>query len=194
MKRRPTLFALLLLCATLVGGCFTPVLEDYTDEKALTANLPVDPSNKAIDIPKVFFDDTLPGRFQNNGIGIINDQDQFQKLWNLYAKDATALPPSIDFQENFVLFVYDPEYYNLIRIIGVNVWQGVANPIIEKTKWTLPLEGDPMMHKIRQIKGEKMPEIKVNAALLQLPRNRKGAPGITAIMAGDTYIKVPRRP
>lgn len=174
-----------LLAAILTAGCVTPTWDGYESEAALTLQTPVAPT-QAMDIPVRFFDEMLPGRYQYKGIGIINDQETFQKLWELYAVDTTALPPSIDFQECALLFVYDPNYYNLVSIVGLNVWKGIANPIVERTNWTLQIGGDPVMRKIRAKEGGTLPEPKVNVAFLQLLRNREGRPGVTAVLVeGD---------
>lgn len=182
------------LCAALLGGC-AATMADYQTEDALVAQLPVEDS-RAIDVPKRFFDDILPKSLQRNGLGIINTQAQFSALWELYARDATALPPSIDFEDSVLLFVYDPVHYNLVRFTGLNVWNGIANPFVERTKWKLSLEGDPMLRKIRKAAGESVPEPKVNVAFLQLPRNRPGRRGVTAILVGadGEVIPVPSRP
>lgn len=182
------------LCAVLLGGCAATVA-DYATESAITARLPVEDS-RAIDVPKRFFDDILPKGLQRDGLGIINTQAQFSALWELYARDATALPPSIDFENSVLLFVYDPVYYNLVRFKGLNVWNGIANPFVERTKWKLSLEGDPTLRKIRKAAGESVPEPKVNVALLQIPRNRPGRRGVTAILVGSDgeVIPVPPKP
>lgn len=182
------------LCAALLGGC-AATMADYEAEGAITARLPAEDS-RAIDVPKRFFDDILPRSLQRDGLGIINTQAQFSALWELYARDATALPPSIDFEDTVLLFVYDPVYYNLVRFKGLNVWKGIANPFVERTKWKLSLEGDPTLRKIRKAAGENVPEPKVNVALLQIPRNRPGRPGVTAILVGadGEVIPVPPKP
>lgn len=182
------------LCAALLGGCVA-TMADYEAEDAVTARLPAEDS-RAIDVPKRFFDDILPKRFQHDGLGIINNQEQFSALWELYARDATALPPSIDFENTVLLFVYDPVYYNLVRFKGLNVWKGIANPFVERTQWKLSIEGDPKLIKMRKAAGETIPEPKVNVALLQIPRNRPGRPGVTAILvsADGEVIPVPSEP
>ncbi len=193
MMRSPWRFAL-PLCAALLGGCVA-TMADYETDAAITARLPAE-GNRSIDVPKRFFDDVLPKRLQHEGMGIINTQEQFSAFWELYARDATALPPSIDFRDSVLLFVYDPVYYNLVRFKGINVWKGIANPFVERTQWKLAIEGDPMLRKIRKAAGESVPEPKVNVALLQLPRNRPGHPGVTAILvdAKGTVIPVPPEP
>ncbi len=166
--------------ALLVAGCHA-TWGGYTDPAALTLQQPCE-ATKAYDIPVAFFDDVLPSSQQYKGIGVINTQTQFQEMWSLYAKDTTALPPVIDFEDVALLFVYDPVYYNRVEIIGVNMWQGIANPIVNRTNWTLSIEGDPMMRMIREQKGESSPEPKVNVAFLQVPRHREGRPGVTAVL------------
>lgn len=167
-------------CAFALGGC-TATMGDYASEAALTAQIPA-AQTQALDIPKRFFDEILPAEWQHKGIGIINDQETFQKLWELYSIDQTALPPSIDFKTCALLFVYDPNYYNLVSIRGLNVWQGIANPFVERTNWTLSIEGDRKMREIREKEGQKLPEPKVNVAFLQLLRDRPGTPGVTAVL------------
>lgn len=170
------------LCAVAVVclGCAN-TLERYADETALTIQQPA-AQTQAFDIPKRFFDEQLDARWQHNGIGIINDQATFLKLWDSYTLERTALPPSIDFDTYALLFVYDPVYYNLVSIRGLNVWRGIANPIVERTNWTLSIEGDKKMREIRQKEGQTLPEPKVNVAFLQIPRNCPGKPGVTAIL------------
>lgn len=170
-----------LLVTLLTAGCITPTWGGYESDNALTLQTPV-AKMQAMDIPVRFFDEMLPQRYQYKGIGIINDQETFQKMWDLYAVDTTALPPSIDFQECALLFVYDPNYYNLVSIVGLNVWKGIANPIVERTNWTLQIGGDPVMRKIRAKEGGTLPEPKVNVAFLQLLRHRDDRPGVTAIL------------
>lgn len=182
------------LCAALLGGCVA-TMAAYEAEDAVTARLPAEDS-RSIDVPKRFFDEILPKRLQHDGLGIINTQEQFSALWELYVRDATALPPSIDFRDSVLLFVYDPAYYNLVRFKGLNVWKGIANPFVERTNWKLSLEGDPTLRRIRKAAGESVPEPKVNVALLQIPRNRPGHPGVTAILVGANgeVIPVPPEP
>lgn len=185
---------ILPLCALLLCGC-AATMADYETDSAITARLPAEES-QSIDVPKRFFDDILPKRFQHEGIGIINTQEQFSAFWELYTRDATALPPSIDFRSSVLLFVYDPVYYNLVRFKGLNVWKGIANPFVERTKWKLSIEGDPNLLRIRKAAGEKIPEPKVNVALLQIPRNLPERPGVTAILvdAEGSVIPVPSEP
>ena len=186
---------LLPFCAALLCSGCAATLENYADESAMTARLPVG-DNRSIDLPVRYFDEMLPKSQQREGLGFINDQKQFSALWELYAREATALPPAIDFQDSFVLFAYDPKYYNQIRFTGVNVWQGIANPFYEKTNFTLAIGGDPQLRKYRELAGEKVPEPKVNVALLELPRHRKGQPGVTAILYNGEgeVLPVPSRP
>lgn len=172
-----SLLLLLCLCFT---GC-TATMGRYVNEDALTLQLQVQ-QTKSLDVPVRFFDDDLSSRYHSHGMGIINDQETFSRLWDVYTKESTALPPSIDFQEYALLFVYDAEYYNFIKIIGLNVWQGIANPIIQKTNWKLSIHGNEQMRKIRESEGATLPEPKVNVAFLQIPRHRKDRPGVTAIL------------
>ncbi len=198
MKRKGGIFG--IVCALLVAGC-SSTWSWYVDPEALTAQMPCDPT-KSYDIPVRFFNEMLPSGQQHNGLGIINTQTQFQEMWALYAKDTTALPPVIDFENVALAFVYDPVYYNHVEIIGVNIWQGIANPIVKRTNWTLSIEGDPQMRRIREMKGESLPEPKVNVAFLQLPRHREGRPGVTALLVegneedeGDSLVvPVPDEP
>lgn len=171
----------LLLAFLICVGCGPAFLQSYEVEEALTLQTAV-AKTQAMDIPVRFFDEMLPQCYQHKGIGIINDQETFQKMWDLYAVDTTALPPVIDFQECALLFVYDPNYYNLVSIVGLNVWKGIANPIVERTNWTLQIGGNPTMRKIKEKEGAKLPEPKVNVAFLQLLRNREGRPGVTAVL------------
>lgn len=173
------IFALgLALC---MAGCQSTA-GAYMDASALSVQVPVTQQQSAIDIPVEFFDEVLSSRYQYHGIGIINDQRTFQKLWSYYAKEATRLPPSIDFDNYALLFVYDPEYYNRVAIIGINILQGVANPIIEKTQWTLSIGGDPVARKVREQAGKPVPSAKVNVAFQQIPRHKPGRPGVTAVL------------
>ncbi len=186
--------------ALLMAGC-SATWSRYADPEALTVQRPCEPT-KSLDIPVKFFNDELPSSQLHAGIGIINTQTEFQEMWALYAKETTALPPIIDFENVALLFVYDPVYYNHVEIIGLNVWQGIANPIIKRTNWTLSIEGDPKMRRIREQKGETLPEPKVNVAFLQVPRHREGRPGVTAILVeGDAedegaslVVPVPEEP
>ena len=161
-------------------GC-TATMGDYVDANALTLQSPVQ-NAQSLDIPKRFFDEELPARFQHAGIGIINDHATFLKLWSAYTQDTTVLPPSIDFKNFAVLFVYDPEYYNRVFIRGLNVWQGIANPIVERTNWKLAIGGDPKMREIKEKQGIAVPEPKVNVGLVELLRNKPGRPGVTAVL------------
>ncbi|MDO5462508.1 MAG: hypothetical protein Q4F99_03370 [bacterium] len=201
MNRLLSVSAFLLLLVTL--GC-TPVAKSYLDEEALTLpqRTPVAPSLKSMDIPKKYFDEMLPSSHLYNGIGVINDQVQFQQLWALYTNDNTALPPIIDFDEEALLFVYDPNYYNFIRICGIFVYQGVAEIAIEKTDWKLSFGGNPDARRYREAVGEPNPEPKVNVSFLRVPRNTKMQPGVTAVIVGaneedemqSRVVPVPSRP
>lgn len=164
-------------------GCAS-VAGDYLDDTALTTPevTEVEPSLKSMDIPKKFFDEILPERFHYNGIGIINNQLQFQQLWNAYTDDRTALPPIFDFEKEVLLFVYDPNYYNYMCIRGVFIHQGVVNVAIEKTDWTLSFGGSPEARRYREAIGEPNPEPKVQVSFLRMPRQLKGQRGITAVI------------
>ena len=168
------------LCSLFFTGCVA-TMDSYRSEDAVTLQTEVK-STKSLDIPVRFFDEDLPSRYQYKGLGIINDQETFLKLWNSYAQEATALPPSVDFRDYVLIFVYDPNYYNHVEIVGLNVWQGIANPIIRKTNWKLSIGGDPTMRKIREAEGAQLPEPKVNVAFQQVPRHRKGRSGVTALL------------
>ncbi len=189
-----------LLTVAFLTGC-TATMDRYRDPKALTVQLPA-AKTESLDIPVSFFDEILPGSLQHKGIGIINTQTQFQEMWNLYATDTTALPPIVDFENVALIFVYDPNYYNHVQIVGVNVWEGIANPIISSTNWTLSIGGDPMVRKIRAQEGIQLPPPKVNVAFLQVPRHREGNPGVTAILvegdkddpANSLVVPVPESP
>lgn len=190
---------LFVLAGACLCGC-SATMERYASEDALTAQLPA-AQTRALDIPKRFFDDVLPERFRYRGIGIINDQETFLKMWELYSLDTTALPPSIDFDTYALLFVYDPDHYNLVAFRGLNVWQGIANPFVEHTNWTLSIGGDAKMREIRTKEGQKLPEPKVNVAFLQILRNRPGTPGVTAVLvepaedpAKSLVLPVPSKP
>lgn len=197
---RRACLALGLVGACLLCGC-AATMERYADPDALTMRSPVS-NARSLDIPKRFFDDELPARFQHKGIGIINDQETFLRLWAAYnTTDTTALPPSIDFENFVVLFIYDPEYYNRVFIRGLNVWEGIANPIVERTNWKLSIGGDPKMREIREKQGLSVPEPKVNVGLLELLRNKPGRPGVTAVLvegaedpADSLVIPVPEAP
>lgn len=191
--------ALGLMAAWLLCGC-AATMERYADPKALTQQSPV-ANAQSLDVPKRFFDEELPARFQHKGIGIINDQETFLRFWSAYTTEATALPPSIDFENFAVLFVYDPEYYNRVFIRGLNVWEGIANPIVERTNWKLAIGGDPKMREIRRLQGLSVPEPKVNVGLVELLRNKPGRPGVTAVLvegaedpAESLVIPVPEGP
>lgn len=161
-------------------GC-SATMSRYADESAITVQANVD-STKSFDIPVRFFKDDLPARYQYHGLGIINDQETFSKMWRYYAKDTIAVPPSIDFRDYALIFVYDPNYYNQVSIIGLNVWQGIANPIVHKTDFKLSIEGNLQMRKIREKEGAVLPEPKVNVAFQQVPRHRVDRPGVTALL------------
>ena len=117
------------LCVALLGAGCTATMEGYADPAALTMKSPVAKAT-SLDIPVRFFDEELPGRWQHHGMGIINDQETFQKLWKMYASEVTALPPAVDFENFAVLFVYDPAHYKLVHIRGRNGWQGIAHPLV----------------------------------------------------------------
>jgi hypothetical protein len=200
MAMRLWQIALFGICVALFTGC-TATMGRYVDEDALTLQAPAR-ETQSFDIPVRFFNDILPSRYQHKGIGIINDQETFLAMWRLYSKDATALPPSIDFRDYALIFVYDPLYYNQVSIIGINVWQGIANPIIRKTDWKLSIEGNQQMRKIREAEGASVPEPKVNVAFQQVPRHRPGQRGVTALMVegcnerpeDSLVIPIPEKP
>lgn len=177
------LMCFLFLCIFAQTGCIS-VANDYMDDTALTLPeaAPVNATMKSIDIPVAFFDDDLPARFQHKGIGIINDQMQFQALWRAYTNENTALPPIIDFEKYVLLFVYDAQYYNLVKICGIHVHQGIANPIVERTNWTLTIGGSEAVRHYRNAMGIKNPIPKVNVSFLQIPRHQPNQPGVTAIL------------
>lgn len=174
---------LMAMSACAFIGC-TPVAKHYFVEDALTLPqpTPTEPSLKSMDVPKAFFDDVLPSKYLYKGIGVINNQLQFQQLWSSYTNDMTALPPIIDFEHEALLFVYDPNYYNLIRICGIYVYQGVAEIAIEKTNWKLSFGGNPDHRRYREAMGEPNPEPKVNVSFLRIPRNTDTQKGVTAVV------------
>lgn len=199
LNHKTYFLCILLGVAAVTGGC-APTMGRYVSETALTAQRQAE-QTRSLDVPVRFFDEILPKRFQYHGIGIINDQATFLRMWELYSKETTALPPSIDFDSYALLFVYDPNFYNLVSIRGLNVWQGIANPFVEKTNWTLSITGDKKMREIRTKEGQTLPEPKVNVAFLQIPRNRPGMPGVTAVLVegknepeDSRVIPVPSRP
>ncbi len=169
-----------IVVVTLFTGCAS-TLGWYADETALTTQQPVD-GMRSLDIPVRFFNEELDESYQYNGLGVINDQETFTKMWRMYTQEATALPPSIDFRDYALIFVYDPKYYNHVSIIGLNVWKGIANPIISSTNWKLSIEGNQQLRKIREREGAKLPEPKVNVAFLQVPRHKEGQRGVTALL------------
>ncbi len=179
MQSLPALL-FIAVAALFFTGCAATVTR-YVDETALTCQLPVQ-DTPSYDIPIRFFNEDLPERYQANGLGIINDQETFAKMWRLYTKNNTALPPSIDFQNNVLLFVYNPHYYNQVSIIGLNVWNGIANPIILKSDKQFSIEGNPITRKIREQEGKRVNDPIVSVALLQLQRHREDRPGVTAVL------------
>lgn len=201
MNRLFQLVTLLLIIGW--AGC-APIARNYLDENALTLPqaTPVEPSMKSMDIPKMFFDDILPEKYHHHGIGIINNQLQFQQLWSLYTDDNTALPPIFDFDREALLFIYDPNYYNLMRICGIYVYQGVANVAIEKTNWKLSFGGNPDARRYREAIGEPNPEPKVQVSFLRIPRNLKDQAGVTAVIVEtddkdemkSVVVPVPNKP
>ena len=176
----------------LFAGCTLRSAETYVDEAALTVQMPAH-QTRSLDLPTYYFDEILPQRYQHCGIGFINTQEQFQELWKIYAREATALPPVIDFRDYVLLFAYDPEYYNQVSFKGINIWKGIANPFIERTRWTLSIGGDPRTWKDGKPDPEKA---KVNVAFLQIPRHREGHPGVTAILVSgeQEVLPVPAEP
>lgn len=174
--------------AVFFTGCSTRA-GFYMDPEALSVQMPVVQQQSSLDIPVAFFDEELSSRYHYHGIGIINDQETFQKLWGYYVQEATRLPPVVDFDNYALLFVYDPKYYNKVAIVGVNVFEGIANPFVEKTNWTLSIGGDPIARKIREQEGKPVPSAKVNVAFQQIPRHRPGRPGVTAILVDGTQAQ-----
>lgn len=177
------LFVTMALTALFFIGC-TPVVGNYMSTDALTLQQPqpIEPSLPSMDIPKKFFDEILPSKYHYNGIGIINNQLQFQRLWALYSDQRTALPQIIDFEQEALIFVYDPNYYNFIRICGIDVYQGIAEIAIEKTKWELAIGGNPDARRYREAIGEPTREPIVNVSFLRVPRNQEMQRGVTAVV------------
>lgn len=178
-------FLSLMVALFFIGltGC-TSVAGDYLNDAALTTPTvtQVEPSLKSMDVPKKFFDDVLPSKYHHNGIGIINNQVQFQQLWNAYTNDRTALPPIFDFENEVLLFVYDPNFYNYMCIRGLFIYQGVVNIAIEKTNYKLSIAGNPDARRYREAMGEYNPEPKVQVSLLRMPRQLNHQRGITAVI------------
>lgn len=201
---------LLLLPFFMLAGCAAPTAADYQRQGALTVRVLDETLNRdgapaglpesfVLDIPKEFFDDDLPSEFRNGGVGIINNDLQLTQMWNRFSRDNTALRPSIDFKTKALLFVYDPDHYNLVRLLGMEVIDGVANPIIWHTNWTLSIGGNENRRKwLAQTKPQKdVPTGKgnVNVAFLQIPRDLPpGQAGVTAVLANGVPVPVPKEP
>ncbi len=194
---------LLSVCILGFSGC-TSVARTYMNDAALTlpAATAVNATMKSMDIPVAFFDNELSSRFHHKGIGLINNQAQFQKMWRMYTNENTALPPIFDFEKRVLLFVYDAQYYNLVKICGIHVHQGIANPIVERTNWTLAIGGNEDARRYRESVGKVNPEPKVNVSFLEIPRHIDGQQGVTAILVEGNpdnpeesiVIPVPRHP
>ncbi len=189
----------------LLVGCAAPTLEECQSPQALTVNVLNEtlssdgipkglPESFVLDIPKRFFDEDLPDDLYHKGVGIINNDLQFVKLWDYYARDNTALRPAIDFRTRVLLFAYDEEYYNLVRILGMEIYQGVANPILWHTNWTLSIGGEGK--KERGARGASGGgKGLVNVAFLQIPRHLlPQQSGVTAVFANGELIPVPEEP
>ncbi len=200
--------SVLLVCAVM-AGCAAPTAQDYADDTAMSLEVFDDtaggdgiPTGLAesfvLEIPKAFFDEYIDTKWRNEGVGIINDNVQFVKLWEFYARDNTALRPSIDFKTRALLFVYDEEYYNLVRILGMQVKQGIANPVIWHTNWTLSIGGSEERQKWlarKENREEQTGRGVVQVAFLQLPRHLPPSqPGVTAVFANGRIIPVPKEP
>ena len=112
-----------------------------------------------------------------------------------------TLKESISLTASAQQFYGYAEYYNRVFIRGLNVWQGIANPIVERTNWKLAIGGDPKMREIKEKQGIAVPEPKVNVGLVELLRNKPGRPGVTAVLVegaekpeDSLVIPVPEEP
>lgn len=201
-------FAALLTAG--LAGCAATDPEAYRRPGALSISVIDDTLNRdgapaglsesfVLDIPKEFFDEDLPSEFRNGGVGIINNDLQLTQMWNRFSRDNTALRPSIDFKTTALLFVYDDQHYNLVRLLGMNVADGVANPIIWHTNWTLSIGGSEDRRRwlaaTKPQKDQPTGKGNVNVAFLQIPRDLPPRQaGVTAVMANGKPIPVPKAP
>lgn len=111
----------------------------------------------------------LPQERIYRGIGVITEEEDFAILWDAYASERALPQPNIDFTTRFVIFVYDTSYYNLCRIVGVKINQGILNPIISSSSTTMEIQE------------------RIYVAMIDLPRR-----GIVGVVSGNRILSISR--
>ena len=107
----------------------------------------------------------LPENQREHAVGFIGSTETFKAVWNAFKPEEAV--PSIDFNNNFVIFAKNTQFYNRIRIGKVNVTNGVAEVLAMETMSARPIEN------------------KVAMSLVVLNRQ-----GITGIQSDDKVIQI----
>ncbi len=160
MKTFPSL---VILALTLHCGCFTTQVKPRDD--AFTGHVNTSAFGWTSTVPVKNLK-KVKGLF-HEGIGMIDNADDFDTFWNIFTLNQPIIRPGIDFSNFIVIMVYSPEYYNICRIIGVDVNKGLALPIISSTRTKLKVQETVYM------------------SVVPIPRE-----GVLAVISGDRTLKV----
>lgn len=163
MSKSISIFGILVLFVNLLISCAdnqqSSVVEESvtsTDVKILQTwqgDYPVDQLN------------LLPEGQRELKVGYIGNSDSFSAIWNQFKPNKDI--PDIDFNDNFVLFARNNQYYNRISIGKVTITEGVLDILAMETMSAMPIEEN------------------VALSLAAVPRK-----GILAIKIGDDQILV----
>ena len=80
----------------------------------------------------------LPENQRQSGVGFIADAKQFASVWEAFQVGRPT--PVVDFEENFVVFVRNTEFYNRISIMKATLADGVLTLLAMETMSALPIE------------------------------------------------------
>ena len=116
------------------------------------------------DFPVTRFDQ-LPENQRTQGIGFIDDAENFAAVWKAFKPGESV--PQIDFKGKMAIFARNTQFYNRIRIGKVNVNNGVAEVLAMETMSAMPVEDKVAMSLVVVVKQ-----------------------GIIAIQSGDGIIPI----
>jgi hypothetical protein len=161
---------LVLVCIVITAGCAGFGSQDKTEVDAplqqmqsLNGDAKISQSWQG-DYPTAQLN-LLPENQREHAVGFIGSTETFKAVWNAFKPEEAV--PSIDFNNNFVIFAKNTQFYNRIRIGKVNVTNGVAEVLAMETMSATPIEN------------------KVAMSLVVLNRQ-----GITGIQSDDKVIQI----
>lgn len=149
------------LCA--LSACMVTSFATTTNGSVEAKDIPV-LQQWSVDYPIVYLN-RLPRGQQKLGVGYIHDAEFFTTFWQIFKPGEKT--PEVDFNQNFIVFSRNVEFYNRTSIVKIILKDGTIDIIAMETMSALPIED------------------KVAMALSVIPRA-----GISSITAGGQKIPV----